>query len=81
MANAVIGALRVNLGMNSAEFSEFALEQAGVALLPGTCFGEYGEGHVRMCFTRSVEQIELACEKLKTALMKKARSYHEVAIG
>jgi len=68
-------------GMSSAEFADFALDQAGVALLPGTCFGEYGEGHVRMCFTRSVDTIELACEKLKAAVMKRAGRYHEVFAG
>ncbi len=52
-------------GMNSAEFADFVLEKAGVALLPGNCFGEYGQGYVRLCYTRSPESIEEACEKMK----------------
>jgi aspartate/methionine/tyrosine aminotransferase len=55
-------------GMTSAEFADFALEKAGVALLPGTCFGEYGEGYVRLCYTREPEIIERGCENLKKAL-------------
>lgn len=55
-------------GMSSAEFADFVLEKAGVALLPGTCFGEYGEGYVRLCYTRRPEVIEEACEAMKKAL-------------
>lgn len=58
-------------GMGSAEFADFMLEKAGVALLPGTCFGEYGEGYVRLCYTRRPEVIEEACEKMEKVLMEK----------
>ena len=69
-------------GMSSEEFADFALEQAGVAVLPGNCFGRFGEGHVRFCFTQSAETIELALEKMKTALTKRAvRSDYEVFVG
>ena len=69
-------------GMTSQEFADFALEQAGVAVLPGDCFGPFGEGHVRLCFTQSVETIELALEKVRTALTKRAvRSNYEVSVG
>lgn len=57
-------------GMNSTQFADFVLEKAGVALLPGTCFGEYGEGYVRLCYTRRPEVIEEACEKMKNILME-----------
>ena len=52
-------------GMSSSEFADFVLEKAGVALLPGTCFGEYGEGYVRLCYTRRPEVIEESCEAMK----------------
>jgi aspartate/methionine/tyrosine aminotransferase len=55
-------------GMTSQQFAEFALEKANIALLPGTCFGEYGEGYVRLCFTRKTETIIEAMDKLKKAL-------------
>jgi aspartate/methionine/tyrosine aminotransferase len=68
-------------GMSSAEFADFVLEHAGVALLPGTCFGENGEGHVRLCFTRSPETIEQACRSMKKALTVKVGSFDEVCIS
>lgn len=54
-----------NTGMSSYEFAEFVLEKAGVALLPGTCFGEHGEGYARLCYTRQPEVIEEACSLMK----------------
>ena len=55
-------------GMSSAEFADFVLERAGVTLVPGTCFGTHGEGHVRMSFTKEPEIIEEACARMKDAL-------------
>ncbi|MBI5140268.1 MAG: aminotransferase class I/II-fold pyridoxal phosphate-dependent enzyme [Candidatus Vogelbacteria bacterium] len=55
-------------GMSSNDFADFVLEKAGVALLPGSCFGQHGEGYVRLCFTRSPEIIEAACERMKGIL-------------
>lgn len=55
-------------GMTSEEFANFALEKAGVALLPGNNFGEYGEGHVRLCYVNSIENIRHALDKLVYAL-------------
>jgi len=55
-------------GMNSDEFSEFALQMAGVALLPGNNFGPGGEGFVRMSYVNSVENIKKAIERLANAL-------------
>jgi len=59
-------------GMTSSQFADFALNEADVALLPGTCFGENGEGYVRLCFTRKPEIIEAGCQKLKEAVEKKS---------
>ena len=55
-------------GMSSAEFADFVLDRAGVTLVPGTCFGTHGEGHVRMSFTKEPEIIEEACARMKDAL-------------
>ena len=52
-------------GMTSVEFADFALEKAGVALLPGTCFGDQCEGYVRLAYARQLKTIEEACEKMK----------------
>jgi aspartate aminotransferase len=50
--------------------AEYLLDKAGVALLPGTSFGKFGEGYLRLCFANSIENIELALEKLTAAFAK-----------
>lgn len=58
-------------GMTSDEFADFALEKAGVALLPGNNFGEHGEGYVRLCYVNTLKNIELAINKLKQAIKER----------
>jgi len=41
---------------------------AKVGLAPGSAFGPGGEGHLRLCYLRSQEQIEIAAERLRTAI-------------
>jgi aspartate/methionine/tyrosine aminotransferase len=57
-------------GRTSDWLAEYLLEEAGVALLPGTSFGKYGEGYLRLCFANSIDNIHLALEQLSTALEK-----------
>jgi aspartate/methionine/tyrosine aminotransferase len=51
-------------GLSSAEFEERALREAGVALLSGTAFGEFGEGNVRLSYANSQENLQRAVERL-----------------
>ena len=51
-------------GLTSAEFEEKAMTDAGVALLSGSAFGEYGEGYVRLSYANSQENIKQAIDKL-----------------
>ena len=51
-------------GLSSAEFEERALSEAGVALLSGSAFGQFGEGYVRLSYANSQENIEKALERL-----------------
>ncbi len=44
------------------------LEQARVAVVPGVAFGPTGEGHVRMCFGRSEEDIAEAFRRMSAYL-------------
>ena len=53
-------------GMSSAEFADRLLEEAGVACLAGESFGEYGKGHVRFSFANSVENIEIALDRINS---------------
>jgi aspartate/methionine/tyrosine aminotransferase len=57
-------------GRPSNWLAEYVLEEAGVALLPGTSFGGYGEGYLRLCFANSLENIQEALERLRSALQK-----------
>jgi len=48
------------LGLSSAELSDRLLNEAGVAALPGTAFGDYGEGYLRFSYANSPENIRAA---------------------
>jgi aspartate/methionine/tyrosine aminotransferase len=54
-------------GLTSEDFAGRMLE-GGVALLPGTAFGEHGRGYVRLAFTNSLEAIDRALESMDTVL-------------
>ncbi len=54
------------LGMSSKEVADRLLNEAGVACLPGTAFGDYGEGYLRFSFANSLSNIESALERIKT---------------
>lgn len=49
----------------SEEFANRLLTQAGVAALPGTAFGDYGEGYLRVSFANSLANIESALERIR----------------
>jgi len=55
-------------GMDCRELGEHLLNNAGVAVLPGTSFGKYGEGHLRLSFANSVENIKKALERIARAV-------------
>lgn len=57
-------------GMKSEELAEYLLNEAGVAVLDGFSFGSYGEGHVRLSYATSMENIRLALDKIEEALKK-----------
>ena len=49
---------------SSSDFAEALVEEAGVGVVPGAAFGDAGEGHVRLSFACSTEQIEEGCRRL-----------------
>lgn len=55
-------------GLTSEEFADVMLNQAGVALAPGTIFGEYAQGYARLCYANSVENIKNAIDRMRKAL-------------
>ena len=52
-------------GMNSEECADYLLQNAGVACLPGTAFGPYGEGYLRFSYATTLENIDEAIERIK----------------
>lgn len=52
------------LGKNSQETADWILEESGVALLPGSAFGKFGEGYLRLSYANSIENIQLALDRL-----------------
>lgn len=53
------------LGVNSREFAEVLLKEAGVLTVAGSAFGKVGEGYLRMCFASADENIIEACKRIK----------------
>lgn len=51
---------------NDVEFSEFLIEQARVAVVPGSAFG--APGYIRVSFATSMENLEKAMARLRTVL-------------
>jgi aspartate/methionine/tyrosine aminotransferase len=51
--------------MTSQECADHLLYKAGVAVLPGTAFGPYGEGYLRFSYATTLENIDDAAKKIK----------------
>jgi aminotransferase len=51
--------------LSSEEFAERLLKEERVALVPGTAFGEGGEGHVRCSYAASLDQIREALARIE----------------
>jgi len=57
-------------GMDCRKLGDHLLYNAGVAVLPGTSFGKYGEGYLRLSFANSVENIKKALNRIAESLQK-----------
>jgi aspartate aminotransferase len=55
-------------GRSSKWLADYLLEEAGVAVLPGTDFGAGGEGYLRLCFANSSANLQIALERMTEAL-------------
>jgi len=56
----------IKTGMTSQECADHLLNH-GIACLPGTVFGSYGEGYLRFSYATSIETIKKGIELIKTA--------------
>ena len=52
-------------GMTSDEFATRFLKEERVAVVPGTAFGDCGEGFLRMSYASSLDNLKLAMERLE----------------
>ena len=52
-------------GMTSEEFATRLLQEEKVAAVPGTAFGDSGEGHLRISYAYSLDNLKKAMERLK----------------
>lgn len=57
-------------GMTSDEFATRFLQEEKVAVVPGTAFGDSGEGYLRISYAYSLEQLKVAMEKLEHFITK-----------
>ncbi len=57
-------------GMTSEEFAEKLLIEEKVAVVPGSAFGQCGEGYVRCCYATSLADIEEALSRMKRFVAK-----------
>lgn len=58
---------------SSEELASYILRDAGVALLPGTAFGKYGEGYLRISYATNIKNLEEGLRRIKDSLEKLQR--------
>jgi len=58
----------------SMEFAKFLITDVGVVTVPGSAFGENGEGHLRLSYATSLENIREALIRMKNSVEKLTRS-------
>lgn len=63
-------------GLSSDEFAEELLKEEKVAVVPGTAFGESGEGFVRMSYATSMENLKSAADKIESFIQRRGVMPH-----
>jgi len=56
------------LKVSAEEFVHYLLDNYGIALVPGTVFGDNGNGYIRMSFANSLEEIQAGLDLLEKAV-------------
>ena len=56
-----------SFGKKSSDLADYLLQEAGVAVLSGTSFGQYGEGYLRISYANSIENLGKAIDRIKEA--------------
>lgn len=58
-------------GLSSEDFAMTLLQEERVAVVPGTAFGESGEGFVRISYAYSITELKLAIERLESFIKRR----------
>jgi aminotransferase len=64
-----------SFGMKSLEFSERLIKGAKVAVVPGTEFGKFGEGYIRLSYATGYDLIEKALDRIEREVKKPKRLF------
>jgi aspartate aminotransferase len=59
-------------GMREKEMADRLLDEAGVAVLPGTAFGAAGKGYIRLAYTQGEQDLNKALERIEDFVNKEA---------
>ncbi|MEM3695359.1 MAG: pyridoxal phosphate-dependent aminotransferase [Candidatus Bathyarchaeia archaeon] len=60
--------------MSSEQFAEYLARQARVLTVPGSSFGRYGEGYIRISYAAAYEQLDEAMDRIENAIRKIKRA-------
>ena len=52
-------------GFGERELADRLLTEAGVAVLPGTAFGEAGKGYIRIAYTQSEDELKNGLQRIR----------------
>jgi aminotransferase len=64
--------------MTSEELATLFLEEEKVAAVPGSAFGDSGEGYLRISYAYSIENLKTAMERLSRFVNKLRSEKHNV---
>ncbi|RSK26826.1 aminotransferase A [Bacillus sp. HMF5848] len=56
--------------LNSFDFAEKLVKEAGVAVVPGSAFSNWGEGYIRISYACSMNTLEKGLDRFETAIKK-----------
>jgi aminotransferase len=57
-------------GMSSEDFTEFLVKKAHITSVPGSAFGKYGEGYIRISYATAYERLEEALNRIEKAVKR-----------
>ncbi len=59
-----------SLGKSAEELTWYLLDEAKVAVVPGTALGSFGAGYIRISYANSYQNLEIAMDRMRAALQK-----------